>query len=314
MEKPQQAEAIKLSIVNPYDSAVNYTELQQGFDSADNIAARLPSVLQTTLELNEVINIFDNEMRKAVSYDSFHYHHQGAQCNISTGHRKHHSCHYRLEMNTIWLGELTLTSRKKFSNEDIRVIEDLLCKLIYPLRNCLLYRQSQAAALEDKLTGLNNRGAFDTHLKREIDIAQRQHTAMSLIVLDIDHFKAVNDSHGHSGGDMALQALSKTITDTMRGSDIAFRFGGEEFTLILSNTDLEAAHLVAERIRIAVSQLSCKDGRRTFGFTVSLGVAQFNRDENSAELFDRADKALYQAKESGRNQTVCAALSISKDN
>ena len=162
------------------------------------------------------------------------------------------------------------------------------------------------AALQDKLTGLNNRGAFDASLKREIDIAQRQHTPISLLVIDIDHFKAVNDTYGHSGGDNALQLLAKSITDTMRGSDIAFRYGGEEFTLILSNTDAKAAQLVAERIRLAASKLSCTSDNKNFGFTISLGLAQLTQGENGAALFDRADKALYQAKKSGRNQIACA--------
>ncbi|PHS71441.1 MAG: GGDEF domain-containing protein [Methylophaga sp.] len=314
MEKLHQTETAKLSIVSRHGNTIVSTEPLHELEHADNVAARLPSVLQTTLELDEMLNLFDKEIRQVVPYDSFHYQHQGVQCDVSTGSSKAHSCNYRLEMNTVWLGELTLTRRKKFSDKDTQVIEDLLCKLIYPLRNCLLYRQSQAAALEDKLTGLNNRGAFDASLKREIGIAQRQRTPMSLIVLDIDHFKAVNDNYGHSSGDKALQALAKAITNTMRTSDIAFRFGGEEFTLILSNTDVEAARLVAERIRVAVSQLTCNDGKRTFGFTISLGISQFKHGENCAELFDRADKALYQAKKQGRNQTVCADNLMSKDN
>lgn len=178
--------------------------------------------------------------------------------------------------------------------------------MVYPLRNCLLYREAQSAALHDKLTGLNNRGAFDVSLKREINLAQRQHSPMSLIVLDIDFFKAVNDTYGHSGGDLALKMLADSIMDTMRTSDISFRYGGEEFALILSNTDKKAALLVAERLRIATSQLSCNDGSRTFGFTISLGVAQLNHGEAAAALFDRADHALYQAKKAGRNQTISA--------
>ncbi len=306
MANPLHTETATLSLVGKHNHAIAFDTPPHKNESIEDIAARLPAVLQTTLELDGVINLFHREISKVLSYSSLHYQHQAVHCDITTGSRSHHSCNYRLEMNQVWLGELTLTRRNKFSDADTQIIEDLLCKLIYPLRNCLLYRQAQTAALQDKLTGLNNRGAFDASLKREIDIAQRQHTPISLLVIDIDHFKAVNDTYGHSGGDNALQLLAKSITDTMRGSDIAFRYGGEEFTLILSNTDAKAAQLVAERIRLAASKLSCTSDNKNFGFTISLGLAQLTQGENGAALFDRADKALYQAKKSGRNQIACA--------
>jgi len=209
-------------------------------------------------------------------------------------------------MNAVWLGELTLTRGKKFSDKDTKLVEDFLCKLVYPLRDCLLYHQAQRAALQDKLTGLNNRAALDNSLTREVDLAQRQHTSLPLVVLDIDHFKTVNDSYGHSAGDLALRTLAYSIIDTLRRSDIAFRYGGEEFTLVLSNTDKASAHLVAERIRVAASQLSCNDGARNFGFTLSLGVSELEQGEHVTTFFDRADQALFQAKKLGRNNTVSA--------
>lgn len=312
MENRLKTETAKLSLISAHSSATAVTH-QHDLTTIEDIAASLPAILQTTLELNDLIILFHKEISKVLEYGSLHFQHQDIHCDISTAKRNHHSCNYRLEMDGAWLGELTLTRRSKFTEKDTLVVEDLLCKLIYPLRNCLLFRQAKDPALQDKLTGLNNRGAFEASLKREIDLAQRQHAPMSLVVLDIDNFKTVNDAHGHSGGDLALAALAKSLTNSMRTSDIAFRYGGEEFTLILSNTDSESACLVAERIRIAVSQLSCNDGKRNFGFTISLGVAQLERGEKSAALFDRADQALYQAKKAGRNQTVSAENLINKN-
>jgi diguanylate cyclase (GGDEF)-like protein len=314
MKNQFHAETAKLSLVGKHSHAINFSQSKDDNQDIEYIAARLPAVLQTSLELDDVIGLFDKEINKILPYDSLHYQHQGVHCDISTANRSHHSCNYRLEMNNVWLGELTLTRRTKFSDTDLQLLEDLLCKLIYPVRNCLLFRQAQNAALEDKLTGLNNRGAFDTCLKREIDFAHRQHMPMSLIVLDIDNFKIINDTHGHSSGDSALRLLAKSITETMRASDIAFRYGGEEFSLILSNTDSKSAHLLAERLRIAASSLICSDGKLNYGFSISLGVAQLNRGEQGSSLFDRADHALYQAKKSGRNVTVCSPSLISNDN
>ncbi len=305
MATPRHKEQATLSLVDKHNHAVALDVPQQE-ESIESVLAHLPAVLQTTLELDDVINLFHREISKILPYSSLHYQHKDTHCDIATGSRSHHSCNYRLEMNNIWLGELTLTRRNKFSDPDTQLLEDLLCKLIYPLRNCLLYRQSQTAALHDKLTGLNNRGAFDDNLKREIDIAQRQHSPLSLLVIDIDHFKTVNDIYGHRGGDTVLQLLAKSIMDTMRASDVAFRYGGEEFTLLLNNTDAKSAHLVAERIRLAVSQITATADNKNFGITISLGLAQLNQGEQGSSLFERADQALYQAKKTGRNKTVSA--------
>jgi diguanylate cyclase (GGDEF)-like protein len=306
MAKSTTPETAKLSLVGKHSHAIDFTTSGHDATQVEDVLSRLPSILQTTIDLEELIHLFHNEIHDIASYDSMHYQHQGVLCDISTASRSYHSCTYRLEMNSVWLGELSLTRRSKFSDEDTQLIEDLLCKLIYPLRNCLLYRQSQQLALQDKLTGLHNRSAFDDSLKREVGLAHRQHTPLSLIVLDIDHFKTVNDTYGHSAGDNALQILAECILSTMRGSDMAFRYGGEEFTLILSNTDKDAAYLVAERLRVGASQLSCSDGTRTFGFTISLGIAQLRQGETASSLFDRADHGLYTAKKVGRNKTIIA--------
>ena len=314
MENQFHAETAKLSLVGKHSHAVDFSQSKDTHQDVEYIAARLPAVLQTSLDLDEVIGSFDKEITKVLTYDSLHYKHQDAYCDINTGSRSHHTCNYHLEMNNVSLGELTLTRRTKFSDADMQLLENLLCKLIYPVRNCLLYRQAQTAALQDKLTGLNNRGAFDFSLKREIDLAHRQYMPMSLIVLDIDNFKIINDTYGHSCGDSALQSLANSITETMRGSDLAFRYGGEEFSLILSNADSDAAFLLAERLRIAASELICSDGNLNFGLSISLGIAQLSCGEQGKTLFDRADRALYQAKKSGKNITKIAPMMINKDN
>lgn len=276
---------------------------------AEEIVNRLPAVLQTTLILEDLLPLFEQQLRQVMQFDSFHYQHMTLNCQIDSDTQRHHRCHYKLDMNGQYLGDLTLTRRHKFTEKQIALIEDLLCQLVYPLRNCLLYKQALNSALLDDLTGLGNRAAYEKSLQREIELAQRQQSELSLIILDIDNFKAINDAYGHSSGDRALKALAETISQTMRRSDMAFRFGGEEFVLLLSNTDAEAAAIVAERLRIAVSETLCHDGKRGFGFTVSLGIAQLDAEEHGYHLFERADMALYQAKQTGRNTAVCAPQS-----
>ena len=174
--------------------------------------------------------------------------------------------------------------------------------MIYPLRNALLYREALRSAHRDPLTGLNNRRCLQETLRRETELAHRHGNPLSLIVLDIDHFKAVNDRHGHDVGDLALRAVAQCAAGCVRGSDMLFRFGGEEFVILLTNTDRDGALLLAERVRTAVEAMECATDMQSLRLTASLGVAGLQAGEREDQLFKRADKALYRAKEEGRNR------------
>ncbi|MEO9969094.1 MAG: sensor domain-containing diguanylate cyclase [Hyphomonadaceae bacterium] len=158
-------------------------------------------------------------------------------------------------------------------------------------------------ATTDELTSALNRRSFFYLSKREMRRRARHRNAMSVIMLDIDHFKQVNDVHGHAMGDTVIQRLSKVISDTSRDEDIFGRLGGEEFGLVLPDTNLQGAAILAERIRASAAALSFKSGRETFKITVSLGVDEpgFN-DTDINDALDRADQALYRAKQNGRNR------------
>lgn len=296
----------KFSLINGKSQAEVATATTIKPEQVDKVISQLPALLQTTLLLEELLPIFEKQLSQIIHFDSFHYHHQPLNCHIDHDDQRHHRCNYSLDLNGQDLGELSLTRRHKFSDSQLALLEEVLCLLIYPLRNCLLYKQAMMSALQDELTGLGNRASYTKSLQREIELSQRQKTPLSLIVLDIDNFKHINDSYGHSNGDRALKLLSATINQTMRRSDMAFRFGGEEFSLLLSNTDADAAMIVAERLREAVAESYCDAGEQRIQFTVSLGVAELETEEQGYHLFERADMALYQAKQTGRNQTVCA--------
>jgi diguanylate cyclase (GGDEF)-like protein len=270
-------------------------------ESVEHIAGRIPSILQTTLELESLLPLFEQQLVQVLKFDSFHYEHTELAYHYETETARHHRCHYKLEMNGQYLGDLTLTRRQRFTDQQIELLEDILCLLVYPLRNCLMYRQAVQAALMDHVTGLGNRTAYERSLDREVDIAKRQITPLSLIVVDIDKFKNINDSFGHSIGDQALSMVADKITHTLRRSDIAFRYGGEEFVLILNNTDKAGAEEVAERLRKAIADARYQVANSDLSMTVSLGVAELKAEEFGYHLFKRADKAMYEAKKSGRN-------------
>jgi len=157
--------------------------------------------------------------------------------------------------------------------------------------------------ITDEMTNLFNRRHYDTQIRDEIMRAERYGSLLSIIMIDIDLFKQINDTYGHRAGDMALKELSKTIKGKIRNTDSAYRTGGEEFVVIAPETDENCAMKAAERLRKAVSEIRVDTGFGSFSFTISLGIATHVKGDTYSSLNERADVALYQSKESGRNRT-----------
>ncbi|TYK66706.1 diguanylate cyclase [Colwellia echini] len=158
----------------------------------------------------------------------------------------------------------------------------------------------------DELTGLHNRRFYDQKIVAEYRRSRRNLTPLSLVIIDIDHFKAVNDNYGHLTGDNCLVWLAKIINKSLkRSTDKAFRYGGEEFCLILPNTDAQGALLMAEQLRTLVAEQVFTFQETEISLTISCGIATYHQqtDIGPEEIFAGADKALYQAKHHGRNQT-----------
>ncbi len=157
----------------------------------------------------------------------------------------------------------------------------------------------------DDLTGIMNRRVFDIEFKRDFANAKRYNKALSLVTIDIDNFKTVNDKHGHFFGDLVLRMFSKEVSTLLREGDIFSRWGGDEFCIILPETSGVNAMKVAEKIRFAVKNIHVKTDKQPIYFTVSLGVTEFHvEDKDAMIMIDRADKALYEAKNAGRDKTV----------
>jgi diguanylate cyclase (GGDEF)-like protein len=167
------------------------------------------------------------------------------------------------------------------------------------LRNARLMAAREKAAAIDGLTGLANRREFDRVLEREVNRAERSLEALSLAVIDVDHFKRVNDTRGHLAGDEVLRTLAAVLAAGVRDMDLAARYGGEEFALILPRCDPDGAQLVMDRIRAAIA-----DDRDLAGVTVSAGVATLPTNAtDGVDLVDAADAALYESKRAGRDRT-----------
>ena len=163
----------------------------------------------------------------------------------------------------------------------------------------------QREASTDALTGLNNRREFESGMVREMERARRMHVPLSLAILDIDFFKRINDQHGHDIGDAVLREVAATLQRHIRKSDLLARIGGEEFALVMLGTHPPGAWVVLERLRHAVAALRIPAGGQEIGCTISIGITdRVETDLDWPMLYKRADTALYEAKEGGRNRVV----------
>ena len=177
------------------------------------------------------------------------------------------------------------------------------------LRRLKLYKDIETLAITDGLTGVYTRRYFIERFDEEIKRASLRHSALAFLMIDADHFKMVNDQHGHLTGDMVLKEISNIIQENVREIDIVGRFGGEEFCVILPDTELEGSRVVAERIRKSAQKRLIKAYDSTLRVTLSIGVASYPSDGKVLEeLMDKADWALYRAKSQGRNCVVAFGL------
>lgn len=267
---------------------------------------KLLHALQTTLDLYELLDIFLKHLNRQVAIGGLHYRHPARAIQLHLGNDNLHHCDYRLITPRDNLGEIRFNRTQRFTEAELARIESLLGMLIHPLHNCLRYKDALQAALQDPLTGTGNRVAMDTAIRRELHLANRYRQPLSLIMIDIDHFKTINDTYGHAMGDEVLHEVAQTLMRVARTTDMLFRYGGEEFALVLSNTDQQGSILIAERMRETLQALEIEQGNQRLSITASFGIAQYQPASQIKDLFEQADKALYEAKRRGRNCVVSA--------
>ena len=196
-------------------------------------------------------------------------------------------------------------TRKKKSDSHHKELVERLSSMedeTEELRKCIEVERNKA--YNDALTGIPNRMAFDERINDEYKRWQRYKNNLTLCLVDIDKFKGVNDTYGHKAGDIVLRTIAKKCASKIRNSDYFCRYGGEEFALILPETDLSAAITVAETLRESIERCSFQYGEETVTITISCGLAQVKGKDTLDTVFKRADKALYKAKETGRNRCI----------
>ncbi len=265
--------------------------------------AKLIQALQMSLEPNEILTIFFRHLQSLVTVGGIQFRFANNRDITKLGRDALHHCDYRLTTDEGYLGEIIFSRSKRFIETELAALEIMLGALVYPLRNALRYQAAMQLALLDPLTHLGNRAALDNALRRELQLAERHHYELSLLMIDVDHFKAINDRHGHSQGDDVLREIARTIESVCRETDISFRYGGEEFVVLLRKTGETGARTIAERLRRTISKLVIGHNGNSVRPTVSIGISTRTSEqkEHINDLFERADQALYRAKEAGRN-------------
>lgn len=281
-----------------------YHDLSKSISDNNDIISRLTRRLQTSLNGPDIATMFATEVETLVKFDQFVFESDEHEL-VKIGDRAGvHSCVYNLTIDNSTLGSIKFSRKKRFMEEELAIIERLASTLVFPLRNAKLYQTALQSALKDELTGFGNKRALDASLHREAELSQRHDRPLSIAMIDADHFKRINDLHGHLAGDKVLRELANTIKRWARQSDLCFRYGGEEFLVILDDTDSVQALKVAERIRQAVERHVFTHNDKIIPVTVSLGTATWKKGELLETFKERADNSLYTAKRNGRNTVV----------
>ena len=268
----------------------NYLSPLRFSDRVDQVGARLMG------EINQITSMVETAVHQTAAYGQ-ELNHAIRQIDFSDGRE-----HLRLIVE----GLVRMTQEMEASNKilearlkDSRSEIQLLQEDLHAVRT---------ESLTDPLTSLSNRKAFDISLQTAILGAEATSEPLTLLITDIDHFKRFNDSYGHLTGDQVLRLVALSVKQNVKGADLAARFGGEEFAVILPNTPMRSALTVAEHIRRAVMSkelVKRSTGENLGRVTISIGVASYRPGDTYASLIDRADTCLYAAKRGGRNKVVC---------
>ena len=286
----------KLPLEQKYSSEKGVTEQQ--------VMMQLLSKLPASLDISEILDTFMTEVRRLIPIEGLYFNYPLGKIEVRTESQGKHKLSYELESEPESLGLLRFTRDKRFVADELETLENFISCLFYPLRNALKYEAAVAIATTDGLTGAGNRTAMEGALAREMDLSMRDRIPLSVVMFDFDLFKGLNDNYGHLCGDQVLKSAIEEISGILRKTDLLYRYGGDEFILLLHKTDFKGAHYVAEKIRRKVEAMKIDYNNVTLSVTLSLGGTILGETDSPSSLIERADHALYQAKALGRNKAI----------
>ncbi|KPV95576.1 putative diguanylate cyclase AdrA [Pseudoalteromonas sp. P1-9] len=281
------------------DSNGDYLPYGQIYSEQNDISHThaLVTQLQKTLELTKLLNIFSVEASRVVQFAGLQFHSTEGVIEMTGSKIEGENHAFDLMADGERLGQLIYFSQNlpQYAKQKLARLHTAL---VYPLRNALLFSRVKKLATKDALTGLNNRSMFDDCLYRKLERSRRHHRSFGLMLLDLDNFKQVNDQHGHQVGDQVLIDFANILTDCVRGTDTVFRFGGDEFAILIDDDNFEVSHILANRIKKRVHSHQLL---KTHSVTTSIGFSLSKAKDIPNSIFERADRALYAAKQDGRD-------------
>lgn len=260
-----------------------------------------------THDFYHLINVFISEIRQAVPCDGIKYKEDRLGLNFIDGVISQHQCNYEIISGELLLGKICFSREREFLDSELAEIEKLLAGLVQPLQRALQYQRAVRFALRDNLTGLRNGSSYYDNITHEIDRARRYREVFSLLLINLDNFREINELYGRCAGNSVLVEVARRLEHEARSSDIIFRKGGDEFLIFLPNTAKVAAIKVAERIKKSVLSESCVVENTNISFTMSIAVVTVLPNDSAFKLIGRADKALFQAKILGKDRIQAEA-------
>jgi two-component system, cell cycle response regulator len=274
------------------------TKLQHWPQLPECAEQSLISQLQTTLDIQQQLNIVSMAVGKVLPITALTLKTAVGDYDASGSGSSQYEHRSMLVLNQQCLAELIYQSDHAFTPMVQRELLLLESEWLFALRNALIVARLQQMALKDTLTSLGNRRFFDDSFDKAVQLARRHEHSCALILLDLDNFKQVNDTAGHSAGDEVLLAVADCLRDTLRVTDSLFRFGGDEFAVLLSGQDADSAELIARRLVKVINQhYLCQQ----YNVSASAGLSILKQEQGCRQLFSSADSALYQAKEAGKS-------------
>ncbi|CAH9052483.1 hypothetical protein PSECIP111951_00629 [Pseudoalteromonas holothuriae] len=259
---------------------------------------KLVEQLQTTLHIDELLTVFAEHAQRIIKLSGLQFHSSLGIAQMHNSDNQYTPYKFDLMLNEEHLGQLVYFCQYQLSDS----IKAKLCRLhnalLYPLRNALTYNRVLKLATKDALTGLNNRCVFTDNLAQRIERDRRLQSRFSLMLLDLDNFKQVNDLHGHSAGDEVLVRFAHILKECVRSTDSVYRFGGDEFAIIIDDPEFTTNKVIAERVMHAVRHCHLLS---KLAVTTSIGFTLSAMHDCESSIFARTDKGLYKAKADGRN-------------
>ena len=287
-----------LNIIDPTISNLISNSYHQYNEQAyqnqvEHLPIALMSRLQTTLNITNLLNIFLETVASNTPVTGIYFVNQEVNESSLLTNNSEFSTSFKLQLNENLLGVLTYLSNKPLTNKHSQWLQNMHEYFLNPLNNALQYYQAMQLAMKDGLTSLGNRRNFDEQLIKTMSHAKRRTSDVGLILCDLNKFKAINDNYGHALGDNILVHFAKALTKCIRECDSAFRFGGDEFALIIEDANEQALAIIKQRLTDAMANDPLLV---QYQVTTSIGATLMSDNENVEDFFKRTDDALYRDK------------------